>query len=235
MKIKEKIDKQKLMLVSFLITSGILGRILLHDFFNSINNPFSDYGFLDVFFVIAVVSIYSGILLGKYYAFIVPLCIIAITDIFYVLIDPQNAALWTSWLFLFTGSGYVFIALIGFYSKRKLQFKLTYIPNFLGAGIIGVLTYDLWTNFGFWLSYSKLGFYPPTLDGLITVYIGGIPFMLWHLLSTTLTMTIIALPLLYYKEYELPIGDNVLKTVEKFIIASATIILIVVSITTALI
>jgi hypothetical protein len=58
--------------------------------------------------------------------------------------------------------------------------------------------------------------------------------MLWHILSTTLAITIIALPLIYYREYELPMSNNISKTVEKYIIASATIVLIVASITTAI-
>jgi len=235
MKISEKIDKQKIMIASLLVTIGVICRITLHDFFNSINNPFTDYGFLDVFFIIAIISIFSGILLGKYYVFIIPICVIAITDIFYGIVDPINAALWSTWLFLFTTTGYVFIALLGLYTRKKSKFDMTFIPKILGTGIIGIIIYDLWTNFGFWIGYSKLGFYPQTFEGLITVFIGGIPFMIWHILSFSLLLTIISIPLIHYKEISIFSYRNVLNPTDKVYILSATLILMTVSVITALI
>jgi len=235
MNISEKIDKQKIKIASLLITIGVIGRITLHDFFNSINIPFVDYGFLDVFFIIAIISIFSGILLGKYYVFIIPICVIALTDIFYGIIDPINTALWSTWLFLFTTSGYVFIALIGVYTRKKSEFNINFIPKILGAGIIGIFIYDLWTNFGFWLSYSKLGFYPQTFSGFLSVFIGGLPFMLWHMLSFSSVLLIIIIPLIIYKDKSTLLPIVILKPTDKVYILSATLILMAVSIITAII
>ena len=235
MNLIEKFGKEKLLLLGLLVAIGVFSRIVLHDFFNSIANPWAEYGFLDVFFVTAAVAIFSGILLGKYFTIIVPLAVIAITDFFYALVDPANVAHWTSWLFLFTGSGYVFMALIGSYTKNKSKLNFAFIPKLLGAGILGVVIYDLWTNFGFWLSYSKMGWYPQTLEGLATVYSGGVPFMIWHIISTAICLTVVAVPVIYFKEHELIKREIVLKPVEKYIIASSTIVLIALSIVSAII
>ena len=65
MDIIDKISKQKILLVILLVAIGVLLRITLHDFFNGIANPMAEYGYLDVFFVTAMIAILSGILLGK--------------------------------------------------------------------------------------------------------------------------------------------------------------------------
>ena len=77
-----EINTQKLLLSSILIIIGVFSRIILHDFFNSINNPWAESGFLDVFFVIATVSVFSAILLGKYYTIAIPLIEFTLASIF---------------------------------------------------------------------------------------------------------------------------------------------------------
>ena len=111
---------------------------------------------------------------------------------------------------------------------------MTFIPKLLGAGILGIVIYDLWTNFGFWLSYSRIGFYPMTFEGLLTVVIGGLPFMLWHLLSATITITIITIPIIYFREHEILKRELILKPVESYVIAGITVVLIAASIVTAI-
>jgi hypothetical protein len=233
--LKIEFDRQKIMLAGLLIAIGVLGRLILHDFFNGISNPFAEFGFLDVFFVVALVAIFSGVLLGKYYTFIVPLCVLIITDIYYAFVDPINAAIYTSWLFLFTLSGYVFIALIGAFTRKKSKLNMMFVPKLLGAGVVGIVIYDLWTNFGFWLAYSKLGYYPQTIEGLGTVYLGGVPFMVWHLLSTSVALAVIIIPLMYLKKHEILTKEFVVKPIEKYVITGATVFLIVASILTAMI
>lgn len=237
MDIIKNIDKQKVLLAGMLVAAGVLCRIFLHDFFSSVINPITTNGFaapLDVFFIIATVALLSGVLLGKYYTFIVPLGVITITDIFYAIVDPQTQGLWTTYLFLFTWSGYVIIALLGSRTKRKTEVNRQLIPRLLGAGVLGVVSYDLWTNFGFWLGFSKLGFYPQTVEGLVIVYIGGIPTMLWHLLSASIAMTLVALPLVYFKEYEFLAKKFVSNPAERYIIVSLIIVLMAASIITAI-
>jgi hypothetical protein len=235
MSIIDKIDRQKILLAGLLVAIGVLGRI------NGIVNPWdqpSELGLgLDVFFVIAAISIFSGVLLGKYYALIVPISVIIISDIFYAFVDPVNALIYTTYLFLFTITGYVFIALIGLYTKKKSKLNITFIPKILGAGIIGIIIYDLWTNLGFWISFSRAfpEYLPPTLGGLFTAYAGGIPMMIWHVLSGGIAIAIVVTPLVYLKERKILKNEFVLKPFEKYSIAGATAVLMTLSIISALI
>ncbi len=234
-----KIDKQKMLLAGLLIAIGFFGRIILHDFFNNIVNPWEQSGLLglDVFFVIALVSIFSGFMLGKYYALIIPITVIILSDFFYASVNSVNVLLYTTYLFLFTISGYVFISLIGLYTKKKSKLNKMFIPKILGAGIVGIIIYDLWTNLGFWLSFSRV--YPdylsPTFAGLVTAYSWGIPVMIWHILSGAIAITVIAIPLVFLKEHKILKTDYSLKPFEKYSIASVTIILILISIISAVI
>ena len=167
-----------------------MGQLLLRDSNSFINYPDDNVRF------VALVKYLDRITIGL--------------GIFYGIVDPINTALWTTWLFLFTTSGYVFIAIIGLYTRRHSKFDMSFIPKILGAGIIGIIVYDLWTNFGFWLSYSKLGFYPQTYEGLFSVFIGGIPFMLWHILSFSIVLTIILIPIIKYKDLSILSYKNIL-------------------------
>jgi hypothetical protein len=221
--------KQNIIIAMILIIIGIAGRVFLHDIFAGINNPLSTTGYLvplDLFFIIAAISLYAGVILNKYYTFLIPLCIIALTDIFYAVSEPESVALWVTWLFLFTWSGYAVISNLGFTSKGKNinVYKLT------GVGIIGVIFYDIWTNFGFWLSYSKLGYYTQDINGLATVYIGGLPTMLWHMLSTSLAVICIGVTLKYLTENEFPKRNIEIKSREKYALLGSTSILLLVSV-----
>ena len=61
--------------------------------------------------------------------------------------------------------------------------------KFTSSGIIFALVYDTWTNFGvFWINYEH------TIDNLFLVYALGIPFMLYHLLSSVMTFSLIGFP-----------------------------------------
>ena len=232
MSIKTKINTQKILLAGLFIAIGVLGRVILHDFFAGITNPMP----LDVFFVVSAVSLLAGVYLGRYYAFIVPVIIIALTDVFYAVIDPKTLSLWTSWLFLFTWSGFTIIALSGSLIKKKtIRQTKTFIPRLLGASVLGVFVYDVWTNFGFWLTFSKMGFYPQTIAGLGTVFVGGFPMMLWHQLSSCLAILCIILPLVYLKKQDILHRETTIRPIEKYIIIGSTAILLTASILTALV
>ena len=61
--------------------------------------------------------------------------------------------------------------------------------KFTSSGIIFALVYDTWTNFGvFWINYNH------TIDNLFLVYILGIPFMLYHILSSIMTFSLVGFP-----------------------------------------
>jgi len=237
MNLKEIMNTNKIAFAGLLIALGVLGRILFHDFFNNIINPISPNELqmgLDLFFIIGGVSLFAGFLLGKYYAFIVPLCVIACTDLFYAIVDPKTIPLWTTWLFLFTWSGYAVLALLGSFVKKKPARSLSTVPFLMGAGVLGVLFYDLWTNLGFWLTYSKMGWYPQTIEGLATVIIGGIPSMVWHLLSISIVIGLVSVPLFVWKKQEFFTTRKTSHPAEKYVLMSCTTLLLITSIITAL-
>ena len=186
-------NKHRIVGAFILIMAGVLGRICLSGFlpntpswYITINGITQPVFMMDLFFVVAVISLLSGLLLRGYYTFIVPFLIMLITDIYYG----------NNYIFLFTWSGFILIALLGFLiSNRKSTLN---IPVVMGTGIVGVLLYDLWTNFGCWL-----GWYPHTLNGLILCYTVAIPFTLWHLLSTVAAISVIVIPAIYLKEHGL--------------------------------
>jgi len=165
-KIKE--EKSKIISAIILISAGVILRLLLQNVM------------MDIFFVIAVISILSGLLLGSYYTFVVPISIMIITDLM----------LGNNMIFLFTWTGFILLALVGYFVRPKTGLSLKKAPLILGSGIVGILLYDLWTNFGCWL-----GWYPKTIGGLATCYTVAIPFTIWHLVSTTIALTAVVIPL----------------------------------------
>lgn len=197
-------EKNRIMAALMLIIIGATCRILLNGVM------------MDVFFIIAIVSILSGLLLGGYYTFIVPISIMIITD----LIIGNNM------IFLFTWSGFAILATIGYLVKSKQSLTIKKAPMIIGSGIAGILIYDLWTNFGCWL-----GWYPHTFEGLATCYTVAIPFTLWHLITTTIALTAVIIPLtLLSKESDInikPLKKHTTIAIPALIMVAAIISLIV--------
>ena len=216
-------NKNRLMFAIILIAIGSFVRILLHNnlpgspaIYITINNITQPMFMLDLFFIVAIISIISGLLLGGYYTFIVPISIMVITDL----------VLGNNWILLFTWSGFVILGLIGYHLKAKNILKIKYVPRVLGFGLGGILVYDLWTNFGTWLG----GWYTHTWEGLALCYINALPFMFWHLLSTMLAITLIITPIIYLKEHNITVPDFEINTLEKKISIAAPIVLMVLAI-----
>ncbi len=197
-------EKNRIIAALTLIILGVICRVLLKGVM------------MDVFFIIAVVSILSGLLLGGYYTFIVPISIMIITD----LIIGNNM------IFLFTWSGFAILATIGYLLKSKQSLTIKKAPMIIGSGIAGILIYDLWTNFGCWL-----GWYPHTIQGLTTCYTVAIPFTLWHLITTTIALTVVIIPLtLLNKDTDInikPLKKHTTIAIPALLMAAAIISLII--------
>lgn len=207
MKEKIKNNVSKIFTASLLILLGVVGRLTLTKFlpdspsiYITLNGITQPMFMMDLFFIIAIISILAGILLKGYYVFLVPLSIMLITDII----------LGNSYIFIFTWSGFALIGLIFYILKIKNKITTRRTPMIFGAGIGSILLYDLWTNFGCWL-----GWYPHNMSGLTLCYTFALPFTLWHLLSTTIAITIIVLPIVYLNEHKLIKSDKSIKPVEK--------------------
>lgn len=219
-------NRERILFAMALIAIGSLMRILLHNnlpgspsMYISINGMTQPMFMLDLFFVVAIISLLSGMLLGGYYTFIVPILTMVISDII----------IGNNWILLFTWSGFVVLGLIGYLLKTKKCLTLKRVPTILGAGVGGILLYDIWTNFGTWLG----GWYSHTWAGLGLCYTNALPFMFWHLLSTTLAITLIIVPMIYLKEHRLTIPDFQIQPSERkisLIIPAALVILALISI-----
>ena len=218
----EKMKKmQQIVIALSLIVVGVAGRIFLRNFlpntphiYITLNGITQPVFMMDMFFVVAAISLFSGILLKGYYSFIVPLSVMLITDFYYG----------NTYIFLFTWSGFTFIAFIGYLTKKGLSFNPKSVIKITGAGIGSILLYDAWTNFGCWL-----GWYPHSLNGLVTCFVLALPFALWHLVSATSLITAISIPLLYLKE-KLPELHTDIKLKETYVAMAASFFLASVSI-----
>jgi len=169
-----------------LIAAGVISRIWLRGFLPAaphfyihLANASYPIFMIDMFFVVAILSLIAGRYLGKY-GFAVPVTIMAITDFYF----GGGAIL------LFTWTGFMLIALIG--NSTKERGFVTY----LGSGFLSVVAYDIWTNFGSWLAW-----YPHNLNGLLLCYTVAIPFMLWHLVSTMIALPVASIPFEYIKHH----------------------------------
>jgi hypothetical protein len=213
-------NKNRISLAIIFITIGSIIRILLHNnlpgspsIYITVNEITQPMFMLDLFFVVAIISLLSGIILGGYYAFVVPITVMVITD----LIIGNN------WILLFTWSGFAVLGIIGYLLKTKNSLKIQKIPRILGAGIVGILLYDLWTNFGTWLG----GWYSHTFEGLVLCYTNALPFMFWHLLSTTVAMSLIIVPIVYLDKHKISLPEFSLNTYEhKITIITPSILMV---------
>jgi len=200
-------EKKRILVAISIIFIGAVGRISFNQIlpntpsiYITINGITQPMFMMDLFFLVAVISLVSGLFLGGYYTFIVPISVMIITDLI----------LGNTWILLFVWSGFAVIGLIGYLLKKKHSISLKRVPTIIVVGIGSVLIYDLWTNFGCWL-----GWYPHTFNGLSTCYTVGIPFMLWHLLSTTIALTVVIFPIAYLKEHKIIKTDFVIRPSEK--------------------
>ena len=116
---------------------------------------------------VAAIAIFGGAYLNKKYAILVPLALMAVSDMF---IGMHN-------VMLFTWGGFVLSALLGFWVKKhKSALRVA------SASLISALIFYIVSNFGVWL----MGWYPLTLSGLVNCYVMGLPFLRDFALGTIL-------------------------------------------------
>ena len=149
-------DKKKILFAIFVIIFGVILRLFLN---REVGIP--------NFEAVTALSLVSGSFLGSFFAPTIPLFIIFLSDIFF-----GNTS-----VYLFTWSAFVIIGLFGSLMKRTSKH---YLLKTTCLGLLSVLFFYLWTNFGWWLT-SRM--YEMNLGGLIKSYIAGIPFLKNQLIS----------------------------------------------------
>lgn len=144
------------------------------------------------FEIIMILTFLAALFIRPTLAFLVPLGSMIGSDILLgnsIFVGDQM-----NQIVLFTYSGFLLICLINIFTKNALQprlqqFKLKTVGLIVGVGVIGTLCYDVWTNIGWWYLL-----FPHTLEALTSVFLAGLPFMLYHLLSTVLTFICLGIP-----------------------------------------
>jgi len=220
---KTQFNFKQVMLTISLIVVGALGRYLLVSFNLQ---PFPNFE------IVTVLVFLAAMLVSPILAMFVPLLSMISSDL--LIGNPIFIGNAMNKIVLFTYSGFSLIALIGIFSRDRLakrfsQFSLKNAGIVVGLGVGFVLLYDIWTNFGWWYLL-----YPHNLTSLATVYILGVPFMIYHLISGIITFTVIGVPIMFYitKKAEFPLIRPV-KILYKLPAVALAICLIILSFTGA--
>lgn len=191
------ISKIQTICVISLIVFGVFGRLFL-----------INYVAMPNFEIITALTLVGAVFLGRLLAIIVPLSILAITDVI----------IGNSPVLIFTWSAFAIIGVLGVFfrsiilsaEKRNkkcftsklftdIRQKLFFMFGMTILGVVSSLFFFLYTNFGWWLMSNM---YPHTWGGLIQCYIMGLPFLKNNLIGNLIFVPIfsnLALYLIYFK------------------------------------
>ena len=162
-----KLPKPALALL--MIIAGVVGRILLAPAPNV--EP------------VLILSMLAGMLLGGIYSLVVPVSIMALSDVYvyFVPYEGMYPAFSIIGLAVFVYSGFAFVSLMGgFLMRRRLVWRTRTIAIFTAISVPLTVAYDVWTAFGNWLFISPPG------TSLQQVYAMQVPFTLIHVFSSLL-------------------------------------------------
>ena len=154
-----EMNKKKLILAFFLILIGVVGRLFMIKFVMIPN-----------FEIVTSLSLMGGAMLGGIFTFIIPLSIIALSDVYL-----GNAS-----ILIFTWSAFAVIGLFGWFLRKRKNLSPRFILEMTGLGVFSSLFFYLYTNFGWWL---LSGMYEYNLNGFVYCYVMGIPFFKTNLLG----------------------------------------------------
>tara|TARA_B110000438_G_scaffold78403_1_gene78554 strand:+ start:83 stop:631 length:549 start_codon:yes stop_codon:yes gene_type:complete len=119
----------------------------------------------------AIALFCSSYFTNKYYAFIIPIISLWISDLFInniILKDYYDSFIWFYPGFYWQYFSFILIAFVGLITLKKRSFF-----RILGVTISSSLLFFIITNFGVWISSS---FYSKDIIGLIACYTAALPF-----------------------------------------------------------
>ena len=151
------------MLAISLILVGILLRFIPH----AVN-----------FTPVAAIALFSGAYLKRKYAIVVPLVLMAVSDLF---IGMHNVV-------IFTWGGFILAALMGIFIRKNKS-----AVCILGTSLAASFVFFVVSNFGVWV----MGWYPQNLKGLIDCYAMALPFL------RDFTVSTLVYSVLFFSAYEL--------------------------------
>ena len=167
---------KKIILILSLLIIGVVGRIIPHP-------P-------NVTPIIAIALLASHAFKNKWIAILIPLTGMWISDL--MINNYLYAGYYDKFVFFSNGSLWIygailFAVLIGKVLIKHIKLSTVFLSSFSASFFFFIIT-----NFGVWfLNYDH------TLENLITVYLLGIPFMLYHMMSSVATFTMIGIPVYY--------------------------------------
>lgn len=159
-------DKKKILLAILIIFFGVLSRIFLNEVIGIPN-----------FEAVTALTLVSGSFFGGIFSFLIPLLIVFLSDIYFG----------NTLIHIFTWSAFILIGIFGTLFKKNSKY---YFLKISGGGIISVLFFYLWTNFGWWLTF---GMYQMNLQGLIECYVAALPFLRNQLISSLIFTPLLSL------------------------------------------
>lgn len=176
-----------------LIIFAVFGRFLL---VSKGIQPFPNFE------VVAIAAFIGIMLLDIRIAIFIPFFSMIFSDI--LLGNPIFIGEKMNQIVVFTYSGFALIALAGIFVGNRIKpyvssINMRSVFCMAGTGALLVFLYDIWTNFGWWYLM-----YPHTGEALLTVYMLGIPFMVYHLISGITTFVLIGLPVVSYISQKQP-------------------------------
>jgi len=179
---------KKIILAGLFIALGITLRIFFNEKLSLPN-----------FEVITALSLLSGSFLGGLFTAVVPTLMIFVSDLYF-----GNTS-----IFVFTWTAFIFIGVFGSLFKRHSR---KYFMKMITGGVISVLFFYLYTNFGWWL-VSKT--YPMNFFGLLKCYIAGLPFLRNQIISVLIFIPLF-LPLFsfLYKRLNIKVNVPVIKNLK---------------------
>jgi hypothetical protein len=149
----EKVANYRILLVFSLIIIAMLIRLFPHP---------------QNFTPIAAIAIFSGALLGKkWYAFVIPMVIMLLSDI----VIGFHSTMWAVYL------SFALVVVLGMFLCKRLRFT-----NVLLTALLSAVLFYVITNLACFLH----GWYGYSFTGLVTCYTAALPFFRMELLSTVI-------------------------------------------------
>ena len=178
-----KIDRKKLEIAIIFISIGVALRIALAGYPNI--EP------------VLPLAILAGYVLGRWYALIVPLAMMLLSDwaVYALNYGDMYSMDFILGLTFFTWTGMMLAGFVGQQVKPRLLLRMGNMAVFTGIGLVTVLIYDAWTMIGWWL----IG-----MSSWEIIIAGQVSFTIYHILSTLIFVPLFGTGYLYIKEYGLP-------------------------------
>lgn len=175
-------DKRKLQTAIIIIALGVSLRVALSHYLNSNIEP------------ILALSMLAGLVLGGWYALLVPLTMMVLSDWLVYAFKYGDIFGWNIIIGIsfFTWTGMLIAGAIGRAIRPKFLFKIKGIAVFTGVAVVVTIIYDLWTIIGYMLVFK---------EPLYQVLVGQVVFTIYHILSTLIFAPLFGTIYIYMQEY----------------------------------